>query len=142
MKNRSNLFCLILTAMLVFCATNADAKPKQTTIYVFGISISLTDSTAYLTDIQTLETAYIDNKTGFLYDRSIYSQQLQMWIEYSKNKPGTTCAIFFGEKKSKVEKKYIKVRNKYNKDRSTKLHSLETGEFKFIPQDWSEHESL
>lgn len=142
MKNRSKLLCLILTVVMTFCATSITAKPKQTKVYIFGVSINFTDSTTYLTDVQVLEPAYIETKTGFLYDRSIYSQQLQMWVEQAKGQPNTTCTIFFSTSKSKLEEKFIKVRNKYTKDQSTILKSLDAGEFKFIPQEWTEHERL
>ena len=142
MKNRSKLLCLILTVVLTFCATSITAKPKQTKVYIFGVSINFTDSTTYLTDVQVLEPAYIETKTGFLYDRSIYSQQLQMWVEHAMGQPNTTCTVFFSTSKSKLEEKFIKVRNKYTKDQSTILKSLDAGEFKFIPQEWTEHERL
>ena len=113
MKNRSKLLCLILTVVLTFCATSITAKPKQTKVYIFGVSINFTDSTTYLTDVQVLEPAYIETKTGFLYDRSIYSQQLQMWVEHAKGQPNTTCTVFFSTSKSKLEEKFIKARCPY-----------------------------
>ena len=140
MKNRSKLLYLIITALLTLCATSITAKPKQTKVYIFGVSINFTDSVTYMTDVQILEPAYIETKTGFLYDRSIYSQQLQIWVEYAKGQPNTTCTVFFSTSRPKLEKKFIKVRNKYNKDQSTILKSLDAGEFKFIPQEWTEHE--
>lgn len=142
MKNRSKLLYLIITALLTLCTTSITAKPKQTKVYIFGVSINFTDSVTYMTDVQILEPAYIETKTGFLYDRSIYSQQLQIWVEYAKGQPNTTCTVFFSTSRSKLEKKFIKVRNKYNKDQSTILKSLDAGEFKFIPQEWTEHERL
>ena len=142
MKNRGKLLCIILTALLTVCVTGITAKPKQTKVYIFGVSINLTDSVTYLTDVQVLEPAYIETKTGFLYDRSIYTQQLQIWVEHAKGQPNTTCTIFFSTNRSKLEEKFIKVRNKYNKDQSTILKSLDAGEFKFIPQEWTEHERL
>ena len=142
MKNRSKLLCLIFTALLTFCATSITAKPKQTKVYIFGVSINFTDSVTYLTDVQVLDPAYIETKTGFLYDRSIYSQQLQIWMEHAKEQPNTTCTIFFSTKRSKLEEKFIKVRDKYTKDQSTILNILDAGEFKFIPQEWTEHERL
>lgn len=142
MKNWNKVFCIALTALLFFCAADIAAKPKQTKVYIFGVSINFTDSVTYLTDIQALEPAYIETKTGFLYDRSIYSQQLQIWVEYAKNQPNTTCSVFFSTNKAKLEKKYLKIRNKFNKDQSTKIKSLDAGEFKFIPQEWTEHERL
>ena len=142
MKNGSKIFCLILIAVLALCTTDAVAKPKQAKVYVFGVSINFTDSVTYITDVQTLDPAYIDTKTGFLYDRSIYSQQLQIWIEYNMKQPNTTCTIFFSKNKSKLESKYVKVRDKIRKDDTTVLKTIDTGKFKFIPQEWSEHERL
>lgn len=142
MKNGSKIFCLILIALLALCTTDAVAKPKQAKVYVFGVSINFTDSVTYITDVQTIDPAYIDTKTGFLYDRSIYSQQLQIWIEYNMKQPNTTCSIFFSKNKSKLESKYVKVRDKIRKDDSTVLKTIDTGKFKFIPQEWSEHERL
>lgn len=142
MKNGSRIFCLLVIAMLALCSTEAIAKPKQTKVYIFGVSINFTDSVTYLTDVQVLEPAYIESKTGFLYDRSIYSQQLQIWIEYNMNQPNTTCTVFFSKSKNKLENKYVKMREKFRKDESTKLKNIDAGEFKFIPQEWSEHERL
>ncbi len=142
MKTPSKLLCLILVLMCVFVATEAMAKPKLSKVYVFGVSTSYTDSLTFLTDIQALHPAYVDTKTGFLYDRSIYSQQLQIWVETAKGQPGTTCALFFSKSRSKLEKKFLKVQEKIRKDKSTKLRALDAGEFKFIPQEWSEHEGL
>lgn len=142
MNTRNKLLCLVLTLLCLFVASEAMAKPKQTKVYVFGVSTNYTDSVTYMTDIQVLSPAYIDSRTGFLYDRSIYSQQLQMWVEAAKGQPDTTCSIFFSKKRSNVEKKFLKVQNKIRKDRSTKLQSLDAGEFKFDVQEWTEHERL
>lgn len=133
---------MVLTLMCLFMATDSMAKPKQTKVYVFGMSVCYTDSLTFLTDIQPLSPAYVDTKTGFLYDRSIYSQQLQIWIESFKKLPDTTCAIFFSKNRSRLEKKFLKLQNKIRKDRSTKLQTLDAGEFKFVPQEWTEHERL
>lgn len=142
MKKKINLLCLVLTGLLTLLPINSEAAPKQTKVYVFGISINFTDSVTYMTDIQILEPAYIETKTGFLYDRSIYSQQLQIWIEQAKKQPYTTCTIFFSENKSKLEKKYNKIRNKFRNDQSTTVKCLEPGEFKFNILEWTEHERL
>ena len=132
---------MVIAMLTLFCG-DICAKPKKTKVYVFGISTNFTDSITYITDIQTLETAYIETKTGFLYDRSIYAQQLQIWVEQVKLQPYTTCAIFFNESKSKLEKKYKKIRDKYYKDQSTIVQQLEPEEFKFKQLEWSEHERL
>lgn len=142
MKSINKIFCVALTMLLLICAASAEAKPKQTKIYIFGVSVNFTDSITYMTDIQTLEQAYIETKTGFLYDRSIYSQQLQIWVEVAKNQPYTTCTVFFSDSKSKLEKKFKKIQSKYYKDQSTIVKQLEAGEFKFKTIEWEEHERL
>ncbi len=142
MKLRNKLLCLTLTLLCTFIATDAMAKPKLAKVYVFGVSTSYTDSLTYITDIQELYPAYIESKTGFLYDRSIYSQQLQIWVENAKGRPATTCTIFFSKSRSKIDKKLQKVQKRVRKDQSTKLQELGAGEFKFTPIEWSEHEML
>ena len=85
---------------------------------------------------------YIESKTGFLYDRSIYSQQLQIWVENTKNQPNTTCTVFFSDSQAKLKKKMEKIRDKFYKDQTTILKELNVGEFKFNPIEWTEHERL
>ena len=142
MKRRLKIIGIMVIAMLTLFSGDIYAKPKKTKVYVFGISTNFTDSITYITDIQTLEAAYIETKTGFLYDRSIYAQQLQIWVEQVKLQPYTTCAIFFNESKSKLEKKYKKIQDKYYKDQSTIVQLLEPEEFEFKQLEWSEHERL
>ncbi|MBR5465833.1 MAG: hypothetical protein IKU79_00220 [Bacteroidaceae bacterium] len=142
MKNWSKILCISLIAILSLHVINAEAKPKAQKVYIFGVSTNFTDSITYITDIQVINPAYIETKTGFLYDRSIYSQQLQIWIEHFKKQPNTTCTIFFSKKRNSLEKKYIKVRDKNLKDKSTYLKVLDAGEFKFTPIEWTEHENL
>lgn len=139
---QSKIFCIVLTSFLFFGCLQISAKTTPVRLYVFGISISFTDSVTYITDIHTIEPAYIESKTGFMYDRSIYSQQLQVWVEENKNKPYTTCAIFFGTNKKKVMKLYTKLRDKYLKSQSTIVHDIKTEEFTFTPIEWTEHEAL
>ena len=140
--SRTKILGIILVAIFSLVTGNIYAKPKKTKVYVFGISTNFTDSITYITDIQTLEAAYIETKTGFLYDRSIYAQQLQIWVEQVKLQPYTTCAIFFNESKNKLEKKYKKIQDKYYKDQSTIVQLLEPEEFEFKQLEWSEHERL
>lgn len=142
MKNRFKFISILLLTAFTLFSGDICAKRKETKVYVFGISTNFTDSITYMTDIQVLEPAYIETTSGFLYDRSIYSQQLQLWVEEVKGQPYTTCALFFSESKSKIEKKYKKVQEKLYKDQSTIVKSLEPGEFVFKPQEWTEHERL
>ena len=53
--------------------SSASAKKRQLShIYMFGFSASFNDSTIYFTDIQTVDSAWIDDKTFFLQGREAY----------------------------------------------------------------------
>lgn len=121
---------------LLFCAllcvgTSMTAKVERTTVYMFGFSAAFTDSVAYITDIQQLDSAYIETKTDFLMSRSVYSGQLQTYLETLKGMPDCTCAIFFNTKKSKLIEEYNKVKKRYEKNGSVILNTLDSGLFTF-----------
>ena len=134
---------LILTlVLLIGWSISADAKPKKKTIYMFGLSCDYNDSIMYITEIQKIEPAYIESKTGFLYDRTIYAQQLQIFIEEALGKPQTTCVVFFGYDAKKVEKKQARVIRKAKGKEKLEIMPLVPGAFKFIRQEWTEHEEI
>ena len=117
------------TCLLVLSVMNA--KITGTTVYMFGFSASFTDSLAYITDIQQLDSAYIDTKTGFLVDRAVYSDQLQTFIEAMKGVEQPTCAVFFHTKKAKLVKEFTKIKSKYATDDSLILMSVAGEGFRF-----------
>ena len=73
------------------------AKVERTTVYMFGFSASFTDSVAYITDVQQVDSAYIDTKTDFLLDRVVYSDQLQVFMESLNVMKDCTCAVLFSK---------------------------------------------
>lgn len=73
---------IIKTAImaLVLCSgwtLQTTAKGKMEPRYVFGFSASFADSTVYFTDIQKLDSTWIDTKSKFLLGREQYSSQLK-----------------------------------------------------------------
>ena len=134
---------LILTlVLLIGWSTYTEAKPKKKTIYMFGLSCDYNDSIMYITEIQKIEPAYIESKTGFLYDRTIYSQQLQIFIEEALGKSQTTCVVFFGYDAKKVEKKQARVIRKAKDKEKLEIMPIIPGAFKFTRQEWTEHEEI
>ena len=131
---------VLLIALVTAGAINA--KPKKRVVYMFGLSASFTDSVAYITDVQRMDPVYIESKTGFLYDRSIYSQQLQVFMEEKMGRPHTTCTVFFSKKKNKLEKKYLKIIKFHKKRNRLNIRQMEAGIFKFTPEEWTEHETI
>ena len=93
-----------LAACALWCAgLSLSAKVERTTVYMFGFSASFTDSVAYITDIQQLDSAYIDTKTDFLMDRVVYSEQLQTYVEALELMGNCTCSVCFHTKTNQVQ---------------------------------------
>ncbi len=128
---------LLLLVCLTLGLTNAMAqKPEQRCVYMFGFAASFVDSTAYITDIHTIDSAFVFKKNGFLADRSLYSMQLNQFLQTSMHKDNMTCAVFFNEKKSKLEKTFLKVRRKYSNDPGVLLTPLGKDVFTFQAEEW------
>ena len=81
---------------------------------MFGVCFSATDSTVYFTDIKQVPNTSIDRGNGFLYSRNNYSYQLQQYFKSTSggNYTAVTC---YNQKRTKLEKKYAKMRQKYQK---------------------------
>ena len=46
------------------------------------------------------------------------------------------------KEKGKLENKYLKVLKFHKKRNSLNIRQMETGIFKFIPEEWTEHETI
>lgn len=122
-----------LVACALWCAgLSLSAKVERTTVYMFGFSASFTDSVAYITDIQQLDSAYIETRTDFLMDRVVYSEQLQTYMEAMGLMANSTCSVFFHTKKNKLQEEYEKIRKRYREDEGIVLKELEPGSFTFV----------
>lgn len=130
MISKLKYFSLLLVVCLGL-SMSVSAKVERTTVYMFGFSASFTDSLVYITDIQQLDSAYIDTKTKFLFDRVVYSDQLQTYLEGINAMPDCTCVVFFNTKKKKLEEDFRKIKNRYEKDPSLVLKTLTATEFYF-----------
>lgn len=88
------------------------AAQKKTQVYVCGFASSFNDSTVYFTDIQQIDDAYTDSKTGFLYSRDNYSFQLKDYLQ-KLNVAHPTCVTFYAKKRKDIEKKYFAMKKRY-----------------------------
>lgn len=128
-----HLACSILL-LVALCAWASPAAAKTRgalkTVYAFGYGTCFNDTTVYLLPIQVIEGAELQEKTDFLVYRNGYSHQLEDYLEehYGGNQ---TCTVFFAEKKSRLEKKYLKIRHDLAKDAHTRAVELPTGSFEF-----------
>ena len=114
----------------------AQAKAKRVPAYIFGYGVSLVDSTAYITDIQRLDTVIIEKKTSFLRDRQLYTGQLVAYLEDSLGRSDMTCAVFFNQKRKKLDKVMARVRKKQGA-LGMKMLPLSQASFAFNSELWT-----
>lgn len=107
MKIRTLLaLALLLMPSLMF------ALQKQERLYVYGVATSFNDSTVYITEIQQLDSAWVDAKTGFLYSRNNYSFQLRDHLK-ANGFANPTCVTYFAKTRKEIEKKYVAIKKRY-----------------------------
>ena len=106
------LMCLVIPSLSF--AKNGKTKERkkkvQTEVYVWGVSLSFSDSVVYFTEIQHIEGAIIEDK--LLPNRHLYAYELKEYMSYEENMPGRTSFIYFSDKRSKLEKKEQKVKKR------------------------------
>ena len=124
---------ILFAVALVFTMCSAfSLKKKEGTkpVYAFGVSASFTDTVVYYTNIQVLDSIFLD-KDGFLPNRELYSYQLKNFLEYNMSQPNRTCMIYFSENKKKIDKEQAKLLAKFKKNSSVKVELLPTDKFRF-----------
>lgn len=103
-------------------------EPKR--VYLYGVSIDFNDSLVYMTDIQYLDSVLI-LKDGSLQNYANYSQQLKIFLEGSQAEDNQTCAVIYSDNKKKLEKRYVKMRKRYQADKNAVLMKVGSAAFSF-----------
>lgn len=110
----------IVTAQIPFVGH----KNKGNGVYLFGVSASFTDSLVFFTEVQHLEKAKL-NSHEMLENRAAYSLQLKDYFEAQRQMPNRTCFVFYGTDKNKLQKKWIKLKDKYLKNSHARVQVLD-----------------
>ena len=132
------LFAIIILPLLAIGEIKAEGKVVPR-IYMFGFSASFTDSIIYFTNVQEVDSAWIDTNSNFIMGRENYSYQLRNYLTDKLNMPNRTCLVVYGKTRKEAEKKYIKMKRLYT-EKSTGMYDvryLDQQEFKFLPIDMS-----
>lgn len=121
-------------------------KPKnlatQATVYIFGVADSMRDSTVYITPIQRIDSANLQNKTKFLLDRPFFSSQLKTYFSSTLNDPNRLCIVYYTTgNERKALKRLQRVRKNYLNEGAL-LRQLSPEEFKFEPVVGAIYESV
>lgn len=123
-----------LALILLLLTPTLSAKIERRDIYIFGFAASFLDSVVYITDIQLMDSAYVEKKSKFLMDRAVYSDQLQSFIEEEGGFQNYTCAVIYELKKKDIDELYEKIKKRYiaNENLIVKQITLNDFQFQFI----------
>lgn len=100
-----------ILAAVIPTTTQAKGTAQQR-IYMFGFAASFNDTIVHFTNIQPVDSAWIDGKTEFLLGRHLYSNMLRNYLD-KQQQPYRTCVVFYNKSLKKLQKKYIKMRKLY-----------------------------
>ena len=107
-----------------------EEEPKR--VYLYGVSLNFNDSVVYITDVQYFDSVKI-NKDGSLQNYANYSQQMKIFLEGTLGEYNQTCAVIYSDNKKKLEKRYVKMRKRYQADKEKILMKLGTA-FTFLKE--------
>ena len=122
--------------ILVSQASLLQAKVEQRPVYICGYAINFADSTAYLTAIQCIDTAYVESRNGFLMDRNQYSAQLNHYMRKLSGGNNYTCMVLFDKKQARLQKRVEQMRRRSGKASAMRLKTLGAAEFQFIGEQY------
>ncbi|MGN0233573.1 MAG: hypothetical protein ACI4B5_04005 [Bacteroidaceae bacterium] len=137
MTNR--FWAIVLLSMMLILVPSVSmlhAKVEQRPIYICGYAVNFADSTVCLTEIQCIDTAYVESKNGFLMDRNQYSSQLQFYMSKRSGGKNYTCMVLFDKKQTRLQKRMAKVRSHNEKDPAVHLVTIAGSEFQFVGEQY------
>lgn len=129
MKHLKTLFAAVLALMAGLQTIGAQ---KKAVVYIFGVSDSVRDSIVYFTNVQRIDGAHLQKRTGFLLDRADYATQLKDYFSRRLNDPKRFNLVFFCKDAKKASKKLVKVRRNYLKE-GAMIRTIDSGDFTFTP---------
>lgn len=126
---------ILLTVLLLATLLPQTASAKRVKLdhmYMFGFSASFKDTTLYVTEIQDVNGAWYNTKTGFLEGREAYSQQLHDFMT-ARGYGERVCLVIFARTLKKAEKKYARLMRKYvyKKNQPSNIQTLDSRQFRF-----------
>ena len=100
-----------MLAALIPATSQAKGYAREK-IYMFGFAASFSDTIVHFTNIQTIDSAWIETKSNFLMGRQQYSTTLRDYLT-KKQMPYRTCVVFYDKSLKKLQKKYLKMKKLY-----------------------------
>lgn len=129
LKNKWKGGCMAI--LLTLLPLQTFSINELTPIYMFGFASSFNDSIVYITEIQQIDSAWIDSRTKFLYGRNSFSEQLSDHLTASGS-PNMTCMVKFAKTRKDIEKNFIKLTKRYLEKGSYQVKRIDENTFKFV----------
>lgn len=135
---------IIITALLIAAiavpAVITAKNVKVPKVYMFGFAASFNDTIVHFTEIQAVDSVWMDSKTNFLLGRENYSNMLRSYLEQELKMPRRTCIVIFDKKLKGLQKKYLKMKKLYAAEgkkvkNQNDIRTIATGEFQFKAPD-------
>lgn len=120
----------LLTVLTVCLCPSLRAQGRS--VYLFGVTTNFSDSVAYVTPVQRLDSVVLAKGTGFLTGRSLYSAQLKQFTERALGRHHDVPAVFFDKSQAAVEKKRQKVLHHLQKEKDYYVKELASEQFRFM----------
>ena len=135
MRNRLLSTLLLVLMLAVGTASAAQKEPRVQKVYMFGFGASLTDSLARQTQVQVVDSAWIDAHK-LLVDRMLYSIQLQFYLEQNEGMKNPLCTIYFDTNERKVNKLWHKIKKRYESEPTLKYAEVPATQFRFTAEQY------
>ena len=138
------LYKYVIAAAIIIAAiiptTTAAKGVVAEKVYMFGFAASFNDTIVHFTEIQPLDSVYLDSKTDFLLGREQYSNALRNYLA-DKGMPHRTCVVIYDKKLSRLQKRYLKMQKLYASNKKQKnrndIRTIAATDFQFKPLDKS-----
>ena len=135
-----NKLKFLLASMIGIVMLSSFTAPKEkkkkieepVRVYLYGVSLNFNDSLVYMTDVQYFDSVKI-GKDGSLQNYANYSQQMKIFLESTLGESNQTCAVIYSDSKKKLEKRYVKMRKKFQADKEKVLMKLGSA-FSFLKE--------
>ena len=126
-KKREKSVARALKEQAKYEAKLAAMQPQR--VYLFGGAINFLDSVAFVTDVQYIDSLYIE-PDGELRESYAYSGQLKFYLESTYELKDETCAVYYELKEKKAVKRQEKMKAKLRK-RGYFIHPVMKESFQF-----------
>ena len=114
-KLKKIVFILFVLVGLGAATTISARKVTIPKMYIYGMAASFNDSIVYFTNVR------VEKGHKELDVRHLYSQQLRNYL-MTQGQANRTCIVVAHKNRSKLEKKFLKMKKLYTQSKDGKIH--------------------